>query len=203
MFCERCGQQFLPGESVCTRCRVPPTRHLLQLLSLVILTVAVAWNSLLSLLFLPRLAAGQDAQLFRTWLRLNYLASLYGWVLIALAVLVWSYWARRGCQLQKKEWVARLFLILLLLAGILTSPGSWLPATLTSHIRLLVLIHNSPGMGPILAWGTIVLVLGILSMDSETRDALLGQGRALGWVSLASLLFVLVLTTLGWSAALR
>jgi hypothetical protein len=64
-------------------------------------------------------------------------------------------------------------------------------------------MHGLSGMGSISAWVSVVFVLGILSVDSEIRDAMLGQGRALGWVSLASLLSVLALTTLGWSAALR
>ena len=68
---------------------------------------------------------------------------------------------------------------------------------------MLAWVSDHPGAGPLAAWSTVVLVLGVLSMDSETRDALLGQGRALSWVSLASLLLVLALTSLGWSAALR
>jgi hypothetical protein len=203
LFCERCGQQFLPGESVCTRCRVSPTRHLLQLVSLVTLTVAVGWNSLLSLFFLPRLAAGEHAELFRAWLRMSNFASLYGWLVIALGILVWSFWGRHGCQLQRKEWVARFFLFLLLLGAGVAAPGSWLPASLAARLHALLPTHGLSGMGPISAWVSVVFVLGILSVDSETRDAMLGQGRALGWVSLASLLSVLALTTLGWSAALR
>lgn len=203
MFCERCGQQFLPQESVCTRCRVIPTRHWLQLSGLVILTVAVAWNSFLSLFFLPRLVAGQHAWLFHACVRFNHLASLYGWAAVALAILVWSYWARHGCQLLKKEWLARFLLMLLLAAGIVLAPAYWFPDGPASRIRMLAWVSDHPGAGPLAAWSTVVLVLGVLSMDSETRDALLGQGRALSWVSLASLLLVLALTSLGWSAALR
>jgi len=189
---------------MCTRCRVIPTRQWLQLVSLVVLSVAVAWNAVMCLVFLPRLTAGGHAPFFHAWLRLSRLASSYGWVAVALAVLLWSFWARHGYDLQKKEWVARLLLICLLLAGILATRLPFVPDRVAARIPAIVLgpLKDYPGAAPVLAWGAIILVLGSLSMDEETREALLGQGRALGWISLISLLLVLVLTTLGWSASL-
>ena len=61
MFCERCGLNFLPKQSVCTRCKVSATRHWFQLMSLVTLMVAVACNALVALVLLPRLTAGAHA----------------------------------------------------------------------------------------------------------------------------------------------
>jgi RsiW-degrading membrane proteinase PrsW (M82 family) len=183
---------------------VIPTRQWLQLVSLIVLSVAVAWNAVICLLFLPRLDTGRHAQFFHAWVRLSHLASSYGWVAVALAVLVWSFWARHGYELQKKEWVARLLLIGLLLAGILAAPLPFIPRKLAARIPAVVLgpLKEYPALAPVLAWGAIILVLGSLSMDEETREALLGQGRVLGWISLVSLLFVLALTTFGWSATL-
>lgn len=198
MFCDACGQQFMPHESVCTRCRVAPTRHLLQLLGLVILSVAIAWNSLLALFFLPRLAADHHSRIFRMWLHFSEKVSAFGWTAVALGLLGWSFWARRGYQLHLREWLARVLLILLLFAGILAAPIRWMPEGLASPVRTP--LHQFPGMGPVAAWGMIILVAGILSANSETRDALLGHGRALSLVSLASLLFELALTTLSLAA---
>ncbi len=41
MFCERCGLNFLPRQSLCTRCKVSATRHWFQLMSLATLSVAI------------------------------------------------------------------------------------------------------------------------------------------------------------------
>lgn len=198
MFCDRCGQQFLPKESVCTKCGVAPSRHWLQLAGLATLTVAIVWNSLLALLFLSRLANGDQVPMFRTWLRLNDLVASYGWAALAMALLVWSFWARRGYTILRREWVARVFLILLLLAGIAAAPLPWLPARLGRVY--LTLTHNYPGLAPTLAWAMIVSVVGLLCMSSETRDSLLGHGRVLTLVSLGLLVLILGLMTLGWSA---
>ena len=201
MFCDRCGQQFLPKESVCTRCGVAASRHWLQLASLATLTVAIVWNSLLALFFLSRLANGEQVPLFRGWLRFNDRVASHGWVAFALALLIWSFWARRGYSLPRREWVARWLLILLLMVGIVASPLPWLPPRLVSTLR--VLTHDYPGLAPTLAWVLIVSVVGILCMNSETRDSLLGHGRALTLVSLGLLVLILGLMTLGWSATYR
>src|SRR5713226_1927699 len=58
LFCENCGLQFLPVQSVCTRCGVTSTRHWFQLMSLVTLVIAATCNSLVACLLLPGLAAG-------------------------------------------------------------------------------------------------------------------------------------------------
>jgi hypothetical protein len=48
VFCEHCGQQFLPMQSVCTRCGVTSTRHWFQLMSLVTAMIAIAGNTLVA-----------------------------------------------------------------------------------------------------------------------------------------------------------
>ncbi len=199
MFCDRCGQQFLPTESVCTRCRVAPTRALLQLISLLTLTIAVSWNAFLALYFLPRLSHGHTPRLIHAWVRFSNLFSWYGWIAVALALLGWSFLVRRGCQLLLREWLARLLLCTVLIGGIVAAPLSWIPASLAPNLRSS--INGHPGMGAVAAWGLLVAVIGLLTLNAETRDSLLGHGRALGLISLVSLLGVLAITTLGWSAA--
>ena len=69
MFCERCGLNFLPKQSVCAHCHVAATRNWFQLMSLVMVLVAVFFNALVGLLMLPRLAAGGHSRfVFRAWL---------------------------------------------------------------------------------------------------------------------------------------
>lgn len=199
MFCERCGQQFLPHESVCTRCREAPTRQWLQLIGLAMLAITVVFNSFSAATLFPRLAAsGAQSWQFHVWFQLDDLFSEYGWIAAAVAVLVWSFWGRRGYQLRKREWLARVLLILLLLVagiGALPLPKKFLGRA--AEIRST--LQNSPGLGPTLAWVPIVLVVGILCLNNETRDSLLGHGRVLSLVSLCLLCLMLALATMGWS----
>jgi hypothetical protein len=197
LFCERCGQRFLPKEAVCGRCRVAPTRHWLQLTGLATLAIAIGCNSFSALFLLPRLAAGRSVWPLRYWMQVNDAVSFYGWVVAAVTLLLWSFWARRGYSLQKGEWPARILLLLLLLAGVATMPLPWRPAGPTPHIHAV--LHNHPGLGPGLAWGLIALALSAMCADSEVRDSLLGHGRALSVVSLAMLLSVVAIALAGWS----
>lgn len=197
MFCERCGQQFLPKESFCGRCRVVPTRYWLQLVGLAILATAIVSNCLSALSLIPRLAGGQQSWPFHYWVRLNDVMSSYGWVLAAVAVLAWSFLMRRGYRVQTREWSARLLLLLLLLAGFAAAPLPWRPAGPTPHVHAV--LHSHPGLGPGLAWGLIALVVVPLCLDGETRDSLLGHGRVLSVVSLGMLLLVVAITLAGLS----
>ena len=202
MFCEHCGLQFLPQQSVCTRCGLVPTRQWLQLVSLVTLTVTIACNSLVDLYLLPRLVAGrQRPLLFRGWLWFNEKFSLFGWVAVASALLAWSSWSRRGSEMQKKEWMARWLLILLLLVGAVAVLLPWMPARAVAGIRAA--LNSHPDMALTLPWGTIVLAVGILCLNSETRDSLLGNGRVLSLVSAGLLLLLLAMVLLAWSATFR
>jgi len=55
-FCERCGEEFEPKHRVCAGCGAVPTRQWFQLMSLASLLAAVACNSAVGWLVLPRLA---------------------------------------------------------------------------------------------------------------------------------------------------
>ena len=203
MFCENCGLQFLPKQSVCDRCRVPPTRHWLQFTSLVILLVAVASNSLLAMFYLPRLAATDHSRLlFRAWLWLDLKAALYGWVILVLGLMAWDYFVWRGSRPKVRGWVTRKVLGFILAAGIAPMIPSWLPAGQPPE-RILAVMQSHPNISSLSAWAVAVLVLVLLCSSGETRDSLLGHGRALHVVSLGMLLLVLSMTMVGWSLAIH
>jgi hypothetical protein len=63
------------------------------------------------------------------------------------------------------------------------------------------LIGKHPGVPILLAWGVVLLVTALLCINAESRDYLLGHGKALSVVSLSLLLLVLTLTLVGWSIA--
>ncbi len=199
MFCERCGLQFLPKQSVCTSCGVASTRHWLQLMSLITLMVAVGCNSLVAWSVLPRLVMGhQPRQLFRAWLWLNEKVALYGWVLVALSLLAWDFLVRRGSEAKIRGWVARRLLILLLLARIAPLIPWWVPAGQPPP-AIVAAIDKNPGLPSTVAWAVVLLVAGLLCLNADTRDSLLGHGRVLSLVSLGLLLLVLSTVLVGWS----
>lgn len=191
--------QFLPRQSLCSRCGVPPTRHWLQLVSLVTLTIAIACNSLVALFMLPRLVTGQQTPvLFRSWLWLNEKLSLYGWLVIAVAVLAWAYWPHYGYEPEREVRLARILLILLLVASIAALVLQWIPAGPAAVVPATM--QKNPGLASALAWGAVAVVVGVLCLNGDTRDRLLGDGRVLSLVGLGLLLLVLVLIPLGWWA---
>ena len=87
MYCDRCGLNFLPKQSVCTRCRRVPTRYWFQFMSLITILVAVICNTMLGMFVLPRLATTaaptHGRWLFRAWWWFDEKAAIYGWVPLA------------------------------------------------------------------------------------------------------------------------
>jgi hypothetical protein len=63
----------------------------------------------------------------------------------------------------------------------------------------LALIGKYPGVPALLAWGVILVVTILLCINSESRDYLLGHGKALSIVSLGLLLLVLTMVVVSWS----
>jgi hypothetical protein len=199
VFCERCGLNFLPKQSVCSRCQVAATRHWFQLMSLVTLLVAVLCNSLVALLVLPRLAEAAHSRLvFRAWLWFDYKAALYGWVPIACGLLAWDYLVWKAAKPKVKGWVTRKLLTLSLAAGLAPMLPWWIPAGQPPG-QFLSMIGKYPGGPSFLAWGVVLVVTVLLCINAESRDYLLGHGKALSVVSLGLLLLVLTLTVVGWS----
>ena len=203
MFCERCGLNFLPKESVCSRCHVAATRHWLQLMSLVTLLVAVLCNALVGILLLPRLVEARHSArhsrfVFRAWLWFDHEAALYGWVAIALGLLAWDWLVWREARPKVKGWFTRKLLTFSLAAGLAPMLPWWVPAG-QPPAEFLSMIGKYPGVPSLLGWVAVLVIVVLLCVNGETRDYLLGHGKALSVVSLGLLLLVLTMTIVGWS----
>lgn len=199
MFCERCGLNFLPKQSVCSRCNVVATRHWFQLMSLLTLLVAVLCNALVGILLLPRLIeGGQSRFVFRAWLWFDHKAALYGWAPITLALLAWDYLVWKAAKPKVKGWFTRKLLTFSLAAGLAPLLPWWIPAGQPSG-EFLSMIGKYPGLPSLLAWSVVLVVVALLCINAESRDFLLGHGKALSMVSLGLLLLVLTMTLVGWS----
>jgi len=199
VFCERCGQGFLPRQSVCTRCNLAATRHWFQLMSLMTLVVAAFVNALVGQMLLPRLIERPHPRfMFRAWLWLDHGAAMYGWVPVVLGLLAWDYWVWRAARPKVKGWFTRKLLTFSLAAGIAPMLPWWVPAGQPPR-EFLSLIGRYPGVPILLAWGVVLLVLVLLCVNAESRDYLLGHGKVLSVVSLGVLLLVLAMTLVGWS----
>jgi hypothetical protein len=200
VFCERCGLNFLPRQSVCTRCGEAATRHWLQLVSLAMLMVAVVCNSLLRVYLLPRLAGHSTHAMFRAWIWVDEKLALYGWVPVAIALLAWDIFVWREARPKVKGWFTRKLLTFALVAGVTPFIPHWLPAGQPPE-NFLSMIRSHPGLPAALAWSVVVVVVGLLCINSETRDSLLGHGKILSLISLGFLLLILAMTIAGWSLA--
>lgn len=198
MFCERCGLNFLPQQSFCTRCKVSATRHWFQLMSLLTLLLAVACNALVAFLLLPRLSSGEHARVFRAWLWADRQAALYGWVPIAIGLLAWDLLVWKAARPKIKGWFTRKLLTLSLAAGVAPMLPWWIPAGQPPG-QFLAMIGKYPGLPTALAWGVVLVVVVLLCADAESRDYLLGHGKALSVVSVSTLMLVLTMTVVGWA----
>lgn len=200
MFCERCGLNFLPRQSICTRCGAAATRHWLQLIGLTTLMLAFVCNSLVAWYLLPRHFSGHEGRgLFRAWFWLDDKIALYGWVPVAIGLLVWDFLVLRGSRRPKvRGFVTRKLLTFSLVAGVTPFIPTWVPAGQPSQ-NFFKTIRSHPGMPLALAWGVVVLVVSLVCMEAETRDSLLGQGKILSVVGVAILFLLLGMTIWGWS----
>jgi hypothetical protein len=203
MFCDRCGLNFLPKQSVCTRCKKVPTRYWFQLMSLVTIVVALGCNALLGMMLLPRLVTGHSSPfVFRAWWWVDKQAALYGWVPLAIALLAWDYLVWKAARPRVKGWFTRKLLTLSLAAGIAPMLPWWIPAGQPPG-EFLSLIGKYPGLPAGLAWAVVLVVAVLLCADAESRDYLLGHGRALSIVSTSLLVVVLMMTVVGWSVVMH
>lgn len=199
MFCECCGLSFLPKQSVCTRCNKAAMRHWFQMMSLVTLTLAVVCNALVGLLVLPRLVGGRHSYfVFRAWLWFDNKAAIYGWVPIAFGLLAWDYFVWKAARPKVKGWFTRKLLTFSLAAGLAPLLPWWVPAGQPPG-EFLSMIGKYPGVPSLLAWAVVLVVAVLLCINAESRDYLLGHGRALSVVSLGLLLLVLMMTVVGWA----
>ena len=199
MYCDRCGLNFLPKQSVCTRCKRVPTRYWFQFMSLVTVLVAVLCNTLLGLFLLPRLAEGNHSRpLFRAWYWFDLKVGLYGWVPLALALLAWDYFVWKEARPKVKGWFTRKLLTFSLAAGIAPMLPWWVPAGQPPS-QFFAMIGRYPGVPALLAWGVVLTVAILLCIDPESRDYLLGHGRMLSIVSTGLMLLLLCMTVAGWA----
>jgi hypothetical protein len=199
VYCDRCGLNFLPKQSVCTRCKKVPTRYWFQFMSLVTVLVAVLCNTVLGLFLLPRLADSHHGKLlFRGWYWFDQKAALYGWVPLALGLLAWDYFVWKEARPKLKGWFTRKLLTFSLAAGIAPMIPWWIPAGQPPG-EFLSMISRHQGLPAMLAWGVVLFVIIILCIDPESRDYLLGHGRTLSIVSTGMLVVVLAMTLIGWS----
>jgi len=204
VYCEYCGLKILPERPLCMRCGKVPTQQWVQLISLVILLLAIVGNSLSGWFLLPRLAATHSSgYFFRSWLWLDTESSLYGWMPLAAALLLWEFFVWRKIRKAKpvpkiKGWVSRKILTFVLAAGFAPILPWWVPATQPSE-KTLAVLSQYPGLPCAISWSAILIVAAVLCIKAETRDNLLGRGKVLSVVSLSALAFVLALTLIGWS----
>jgi hypothetical protein len=199
VYCDRCGQNFQPKQSVCSHCKVAATRHWFQLMSLVTLLMAVLSNTLVGLLVLPRLVATPHPRfIFRAWLWFDHKAALYGWVVIALGMLAWDLLVWKKEKPKVKGWFTRKLLTFSLAAGLAPMLPWWVPAGQPPK-EFLSTMEKYPGGLLLLAWGLVLLVIVLLCIHAETRDRLLGHGKALSLISVGLLLLVMSMTVVGWS----
>jgi len=201
MYCEHCGLQVFPKHPVCTRCGETPTYELFQLASLCTLFLVVVCNGLVSWLLLPHLSFAHHTPLyFRIWLWITDNAAVYGWAPLAAGILAWDYFIRRKAREKIKSWITRKLLTFVLVASVTPVLPWWVPAGQPPQ-SFLSLIHSYPGLPSMLAWAAISVVIVVLCANAESRLALLGTGRLLSAVSLASLVVLLTLTVVGWKLA--
>ena len=199
MFCDVCGQSFLPKQSVCSRCNTAATRHWFQMTSLAILLVAVLCNALAGTFLLPHLIEAHHARfMFRAWLWTNRAVALYGWALAALGLLAWDFLVWKAARPKVKGWFTRKLLTFSLAAGAAPLLPAWIPAGQPPK-QFLATIHRYPGVPSLLAWAVVLVVVVLLCINSESRDYLLGHGKALSIVSLVLLLLVVTLAMVSWS----
>jgi hypothetical protein len=199
VFCERCGLNFLPKQSVCTRCNASATRHWFQLMSLVTLLLAVCCNTLVAFLLLPRLTSvAHPPFIFRAWMWFDRGLGLYGWVPLAMALLAWDFLVWKEARPKIKGWLTRKLLTISLAAGVAPILPWWLPAGQPPG-QFLSMIGKYPGLPALLAWAVVLVVVVLLCIDAESRDYLLGHGKVLSMVSLGLLLVVLSMTMAGWA----
>lgn len=201
MFCERCGQSFEPKQSECSRCHAAPTRHWFQLMSLVTLLVAALCNALVGTFLLPRLTLGRDSRfVLREWLWFDHKAALWGWVPIALGLLAWDLLVWKAAKPKVKGWFTRKLLAFSLAIGVAPMLPWWVPAGQPPK-EFMSMIGRYPGGPCLVAWAVVLLVVVLVCINRESRDYLLGHGRALSLVSAGVLLLVITMTVVSWSLA--
>jgi hypothetical protein len=205
MYCENCGLQIFPEKPRCTRCGRAPAQQLVQLLALTVLLITLIANACASWLLLPKLAASHPQQfLFRAWLWSDVKTAQYGWMPLAAGLLAWEWFVWRKVRKKRqmapkiKGWVSRKVLSFVLAAGFAPIVPWWIPIGQPSD-KTLSALASYPGLPCAISWSAILIVAIVLCVKADTRDLVLGRGKALSIVSLGCLAAFLALTLFGWS----
>ncbi|HTZ74408.1 MAG TPA: hypothetical protein VMB47_10840 [Candidatus Aquilonibacter sp.] len=170
-------------------------------MSLATLLIAVVCNALVGWLVLPRIIEleGRHSHfVLRAWLWFDRTAALYGWVPLVACLLAWDFLVWKSARPKVKGWVTRKLLTFSLAAGAAPLLPAWVPAGQPPK-EFLSMIAKYPGVPSLLAWAVVLLVVVLLCTNSESRDYLLGHGKALSVVSIALLLLVVTMTVVSWS----
>jgi hypothetical protein len=204
VYCEHCGLKIYSEHPVCTRCGRAPLHEWIQLISLAVLLLATIGNSVAGMFLLPKLSAMHPSSLFfRGWLWADRESTLYGWMPLATALLLWEFLVYRKIRKAKpvtkvRGWVSRKILTFVLAAGFAPILPWWIPANQPSD-KMLAALSRYPGLPSAISWGGVLLVAIVLCVKAETRDSLLGHGKVLSLISLGALALFLTLTLVGWS----
>lgn len=206
MYCEHCGLKIFPERPVCTRCGHQPSQDYMQLFSLAVLLIAVIANSVAGMFLLPKLLAAHPSSLFfRTWLWTDRESWSYGWMPLAVAILLWEFFVWRKIRKAKqkpvtkiKGWINRKILTFVLAAGFAPILPWWVPANQPSD-KALAMLAQYPGLPCAISWGGVLLVAIVLCIKAETRNSLLGGGKTLSVISLGTLTMFVMFAMLGWS----
>jgi hypothetical protein len=167
--------------------------------SLITLFVAVFCNALVGELVLPRLTGVRHPHLvFRAWLWIDRGIALYGWVPAAAGLLAWDFLVWKEARPRVRGWLTRKLLTFSLAAGIAPLLPWWVPAGQPPR-QFLAFIAKYPGMPSMMAWGVVLVVMVLLCINAESRDYLLGHGKALSIISVSLLLIVMTMTVVSWS----
>src|SRR4029077_10140757 len=135
---------------------------------------------------------------FRAWLWFDYKAALYGWGAMAWGLLASGYFGWEDAKPKIHGWFTRELLTFSLAAGLAPMLPWWVPAGQPPR-QFLSMIGKYPGVPSLLAWCVVLAVMVLLCINAESRDYLLGHGKALSVVSVGLLLLVLTMTVVGWS----
>jgi len=112
--------------------------------------------------------------------------------------LVWQKVKKARAVGKIKGWVSRKMLTFVLAAGFAPILPWWIPAGQPSE-KIMATFATHPGLPAVASWAAILVACALLCANAETRDMLLGRGRALTLVGLAAMVAVLGLTIVGWS----
>ncbi len=198
MFCDKCGLQMLAVQSTCG-CGAVATRHWLQFASILTLLLAGAMNFFVIRSVIPHFFAGfKPSFVIRLWIGMSEFISIHGWLLLAVALLVWAFWPHHGYTPEMPVRVGQGLLILALLSGL---TGALFPLIGADWARgVNDFLAGNPGVIPTINWSLVVLALGGICYNAETRDFLLGTGKILSMVSLGVLSLVIILSIATWAS---